>query len=138
MLCCLRNKKGNFLFFFPIYFCQSMEFITLAEQWPPEWQRLISETIVVVPTLSLWPHQIIIMAASQGKEKEPFLLLFFYLVPVTWQSSFKCEFASLKCDILYCIINLVFRIPLIDSFANAEVYTDLLGSFKCILQRNFR
>lgn len=65
-----------------------MEFITLAEQWPPEWQTLISETIIVVPTLSLWPHQIIIMAASQGRKKEPFLLLFFYLVSVAWQSFF--------------------------------------------------
>lgn len=84
VLCCLRDKKGNFLtFLFSIYFCQSMEFITLVEQWPPEWQTLISETIIVVPTPSLWPHQIIIMAASQGKKKEPFLLLFFYLVSVT-------------------------------------------------------
>lgn len=93
-----------------------MEFITLAEQCPPEWQRLISETIVV-PTVSLWPHQIIVMVASQGgggERKETFLLLlFFYLVSVTRQSSFKCEFLSLKFNVLSCIINLVFCIPLI-------------------------
>lgn len=115
-----------------------MEFITLAEQWPPEWQRLISETIVVVPTLSLWPHQIIIMAASQGKKKEPFLLLFFYLVSVTWQSSFECEFASLECNILYCIIlyciiNLVFCIPLIwflcKCLKSTQIYWVALNAF---------
>lgn len=110
-----------------------MEFITLARQWPPQWQRLISETIHVVLTLSLWPHQTVIMAASQEKKKEPFLLLLFYAVSVTWQGSFKCDFANLKCNILYCIINLVFRIPLIwflcKCLKSTQIYQVALNAF---------
>lgn len=110
-----------------------MEFITLGRQWSPQWQRVISETIDVVLTLSLWPHQTIIMVASQEKKKESFLLLLFYAVSVTWQGSFKCDFVSLKCNILYCIINLVFRMALIwflcKCLKSTQIYQVALNAF---------
>lgn len=103
--------------------------MTLAGQWTPQWQQLISETINVVLTLSLWPHQTIAMAESQEKKKESLSLLLFCAVTVTLQGSFKCNFANLKCSILYCIINLVFHIPLIGFLKSIQIYQVTLNSF---------
>lgn len=106
-----------------------MEFMTLARQWAPQWRQLISETINVVLTLLLWPHQTIYMAVSQEKKKESLSLLLFCAVTVTLQGSFKCNFANLKCSILYCIINLVFHIPLIGFLKSIQIYQVALNSF---------
>lgn len=69
-----------------------------------------------------------------GKEKKPFYYcFFFYLVSVTRQSSFKCEFLSLKFNVLSCIINLVFCIPLIcflcKCLKSTQVYWVALNAF---------
>lgn len=100
---------------------------------PPQWQRLNSETIDVVLTLSLWPHQTVIMAASQEKRKESFLLLLFYVFSVTWQGSFKCDFTNLKCNFLCRIISPVFRIPLISFLCkclkSTRIYQVALNAF---------
>lgn len=106
-----------------------MEFVTLAGQWTSPWQELTSETINVVLTLSLWPHQTTAMAASQEKKKESLSLLLFCAVTVTLQGSSKCNFANLKCNILYCIINLVFHIPLIWFLKSIQIYQVALNSF---------
>lgn len=73
------------------------------------------------------------MAASQEKKKESFLLLLFHAVTVTWQGAFKCGFAHLKRNILYCVINLVFHIPLIwflcKCSKSTQIYQVALNAF---------
>lgn len=63
------------------------------------------------------------------EEKESLSLLLFCAVTVTLQGSFKCNFANLKCSILYCIINLVFHIPLIGFLKSIQIYQVALNSF---------
>lgn len=69
----------------------------------------------------------------EEKRKESFLLLLFYVFSVTWQGSFKCDFTNLKCNFLYCIISLVFRIPLISFLCkclkSTRIYQVALNAF---------